>query len=531
MRRSAIRSFVVMSLAATSAIATCSCGSEPIIFDSTGGSAQGGGGSGGGGAGGNNTGGNNTGGTTGQGGTAGSGAQGGTGGAGAQGGTGGAPNVCNDGVAGPNEQCDGADLKGASCAQFGFSSPDGLTCSPDCTLDSSGCSATCDGALLEPGETCDGQSLGGADCTQLGYVSPAGLACNGACDGYSSDGCTAACNGTFEPGETCDGQNLGGHDCTEFGFANAAGLTCTACMLNPAGCLPVCGNNLKEPGEGCDDGNMMNGDGCSSTCVVEGGGTCADAVKVTLNLGTQTFTGTTAGGGVHNGLCASAGPDRVYAVTAGAAGFLTASLTRANTSYPSVLYARSACDNVATEILCADSKDPANATSLNGGEVVSFPVNQNQLVYVFVDGATAADAGNFELVLDLSAGTNCMDPVPVRIEHGTPMRLLGLTNAKTPSTGGSCGGLSSEDVVYNIQFATAGNSTIAIDAAGTNYNSLLYLRNECNNGFAEISCDNAGGNGGESLSVNAMANASVWTWVDGNMGANGNYALVVTPVP
>ncbi len=33
---------------------------------------------------------------------------------------------------------------------------------------------------------------------------------------------------------------------------------------------PVCGNNVKESGEQCDDGNNVNGDGCSSTCLLEG---------------------------------------------------------------------------------------------------------------------------------------------------------------------------------------------------------------------------------------------------------------------
>lgn len=538
MRRSALRFASLSTLALLSAAAIGACGgAETITFDTTG---TGGGGTGGGATGGeagsNPTGG--SGGVAGGGGSVGGsgGGIGGTaGGGGGIGGTGGVPASCGDGQAQPNEVCDGADLKGATCQVLGYSSPDGLTCTPTCILDSSGCAATCDGALLEPGEACDGASLGGHDCTEYGYVNGAGLACNDTCDGFDPKDCAAACNGKIEPGEACDGADVNGHDCTEFGFVNPGGLACVACALDASGCKPECGNNKVEPGEACDDGNLVNGDGCSATCTVDGGTTCANALPVSLGLGTQTFTGTTVAGGAHNGLCASAGPDRIYAVTVQSAGFLTASLTRANTSYSSVLYARSNCDNSGSEILCADSKDPMNQEALKGGEVVSFAVNQGQVVYLFVDGATANDAGNYELVIDLSVGTNCQDPIPVRIEAGTPMRLLGTTNGKSQSGGGSCGGgvqgFGSEDVVYNLQFGTAGQSTIALDAAGTGYNSVLYLRNECNNGFAEISCDNAGGNGGESLNVNAAVNTSVWTWVDGSQGANGNYALVVTPVP
>ncbi len=40
----------------------------------------------------------------------------------------------------------------------------------------------------------------------------------------------------------------------------------------------VCGNGVVENGEPCDDGNLVNGDGCSNTCVVEPGFTCVGAV-------------------------------------------------------------------------------------------------------------------------------------------------------------------------------------------------------------------------------------------------------------
>jgi len=38
-------------------------------------------------------------------------------------------------------------------------------------------------------------------------------------------------------------------------------------VLCPA---PLCGNGMQEQGEQCDDGNVADGDGCSSRCIVEG---------------------------------------------------------------------------------------------------------------------------------------------------------------------------------------------------------------------------------------------------------------------
>lgn len=34
-------------------------------------------------------------------------------------------------------------------------------------------------------------------------------------------------------------------------------------------CQARCGNDVLDPGEGCDDGNILDADGCSSTCTVE----------------------------------------------------------------------------------------------------------------------------------------------------------------------------------------------------------------------------------------------------------------------
>ena len=36
----------------------------------------------------------------------------------------------------------------------------------------------------------------------------------------------------------------------------------------------TCGNDLQELSEGCDDGNVIDGDGCSSLCQIESGYEC-----------------------------------------------------------------------------------------------------------------------------------------------------------------------------------------------------------------------------------------------------------------
>jgi MYXO-CTERM domain-containing protein len=66
--------------------------------------------------------------------------------------------------------------------------------------------------------------------------------------------CTAtACgNGVVTSGEGCDDGNLVSGD--------GCGTNCTA---------TACGNGVVTAGEGCDDGNLVDGDGCTATCTVE----------------------------------------------------------------------------------------------------------------------------------------------------------------------------------------------------------------------------------------------------------------------
>ncbi|MBR9706505.1 hypothetical protein GOV14_05700 [Candidatus Pacearchaeota archaeon] len=74
-------------------------------------------------------------------------------------------------------------------------------------------------------------------------------------------------NGIVEVGEVCDGdrvtcydalENEGYHSCTAAGTFNA-------CYFSE-----TCGDDYKNSTEECDDGNIINGDGCSSTCESEG---------------------------------------------------------------------------------------------------------------------------------------------------------------------------------------------------------------------------------------------------------------------
>jgi fibro-slime domain-containing protein len=95
-------------------------------------------------------------------------------------------------------------------------------------------------------------------------------------------------NGKTEPGELCDcGRDPANRPAGCPGpngafFGDGSGCS-TSCSREPScqnssgktqACTPVCGDGNQDPDEACDDGNRLDGDGCSSACTVEEGFAC-----------------------------------------------------------------------------------------------------------------------------------------------------------------------------------------------------------------------------------------------------------------
>ncbi|MFO7563519.1 MAG: DUF4215 domain-containing protein [Enhygromyxa sp.] len=134
-------------------------------------------------------------------------------------------NVCGDGFEGPDEQCDDGNMI------------DGDGCNSDCTL------GFCGNGIVDPGEECDDQNLD------------------------NSDECLNSC----EWAECGDGFLFEGVEECDPGAANIGpNQPCVpGCKFN------VCGDGFVGPGEQCDDGNLIDGDGCNSDCTL---GTCGNGI-------------------------------------------------------------------------------------------------------------------------------------------------------------------------------------------------------------------------------------------------------------
>ena len=63
-----------------------------------------------------------------------------------------------------------------------------------------------------------------------------------------------------------DGVVNAGEQCDDGNQVNGDGCSATCTVEAPTS---ICGDGVVNAGEQCDDGNQVNGDGCSATCIIE----------------------------------------------------------------------------------------------------------------------------------------------------------------------------------------------------------------------------------------------------------------------
>jgi cysteine-rich repeat protein len=163
---------------------------------------------------------------------------------------------CGDGLLSAAEDCEGKNLRDASCADVGFYSGT-LSCARTCRYDTSDCVGRCGDGVRNGDEACDGQDLGSADCLSLGYHNPQGLGCTAACT-FDTSACTGFCGDAKQDAtEQCDGSDLAGSTCSDLGFYDARGLTCTKlCAFDTSMCKGFCGDQIKNGSEQCDGSDV-----------------------------------------------------------------------------------------------------------------------------------------------------------------------------------------------------------------------------------------------------------------------------------
>lgn len=329
----------------------------------------------------------------------------------------------------------------------------------------------------------------------------------------------------------------------------------------------VCGNFAVEGAEACDDGNMNDNDGCDSDCTVEG--TCGRtldlaAIGTADPGGTITFsTDTLSGSDTQQGDCGGDGSnDMVFAYTPTTDGILM--VDTEGSSFDTVIYVRTTCDSVASEILCDDD----GGTS-SGASAASVMVTHGVPLFIVVDGYSG-DSGNFDLhvrVRHISALDEPCDPAgltdrcavgllcePVgettdhtcqAIDHGcglgvrvTTLPIVDGVGTATASTdlgsevlSGSCMsttvGTSAPENVYSFTMPVAGNFSVDLDV---DFDSITYVHTDTCTSDELVCTDSSLLDGGEVGDLDA--GTVVFVVVDGYAtGRFGAYTMTVNISP
>ena len=154
------------------------------------------------------------------------------------------PLRCGDGFITDGEECEGEDLQGLTCADYGFEEGDGLRCgATSCTINASNCGdPICGDGLVVEGEFCDGVGTLPQDFNTCDKISPnleGELRCSDVC-GVDDSACTY-CGDFFAEGpEVCDFMDFRGEDCISLGFV-AGELACSddCSAMDTSGCIAV----------------------------------------------------------------------------------------------------------------------------------------------------------------------------------------------------------------------------------------------------------------------------------------------------
>ena len=336
------------------------------------------------------------------------------------------------------------------------------------------------------------------------------------------------------------------------------------------GAIPplTCSNKKIDPGEECDDGNLANGDGCSSTCKIETGGPndLCDGTVIALQQQdsgtsyTARVTGSTAKLFHHYaGTCGGgSAADAVYSFTPTLNGRATVRLTA---GFPALMYARSTCNDTKSELACDDVNAPSGpdaGTAASG--VMGFPVFAGKPAFVFVDGyggskgdfvmdlevqtavcgngkaesPEACDDGNTTSGDGCSATCGMEDTATVSACPGMGYRLkpgsvsfagdtTSLTNAGGSAVGCTPSG-AGPNAVYAITPTVAGNIELKLLA---NYpEALIHVRRECSDSATQFDCRTTpNALSPLTTSVPVDAEETIYVYVDGNTSSKGLFVL------
>ena len=338
----------------------------------------------------------------------------------------------------------------------------------------------------------------------------------------------------------------------------------------------VCGNGKREGAEECDDGNLLDNDGCSSACKIEVTSPAdycpGETIALTPAPGQPqllhgSVTGTTNGSYNHFGSACGGGSGRdvVYAIAPPSSGKATVTITA---EFPAIVSTRTTCDNAQSETGCQGIQSTAGGTTK-----LEVPVFAGAPTFVVVDGY-GGTSGEFTLDVEVSAAVcgNGVAELPEQCDDGNTQNGDGCSGECTLETGGvvdNCPGQpflltgapgagrkmsfagntmthgattqqsigcfywAGPNMVYALKSDIAGSVKAHLSAGYTKAN--LHARSDCGSTTYQLGCTQREAPGGLDLEFPVSENQWFYLFVEGHRASNvdfaGPFTLDVTVTP
>ncbi len=206
--------------------------------------------------------------------------------------------TCGNGTVAGSEVCDDGNIVAGDGCSASCGLEPGYGCAVDAgsdgTCDTGGMGSVvpvCGDGIVIATEICDdGNTISGDGCSatcttvEVGYECDVDIGSDGTCDTGGPNSVVPVCGDSIVVGtEVCDDGNLVSGDGCNASCALENGYICSQdtmpvdgqCDTNgPGSVVPVCGDSIIVSAEVCDDGNVVPGDGCSTSCILETGYGC-----------------------------------------------------------------------------------------------------------------------------------------------------------------------------------------------------------------------------------------------------------------
>ncbi len=426
----------------------------------------------------------------------------------------------------PVETCNGLDDNCNSMCDESFSCCSGTSGACTTSCGSTG-TRTCGtgtcvyGACFPPAEVCNGVD---DDCNAV-CDDGAGMAC---CRGRTGS-CTTSCGSTGSrlcsascawgmctpPAEICNGADDDCNGMIDDGFA------CTPGTMGP--CTTGCGTTgshvcsasctfgvCTPPTEVC---NTID-DNCDGT-IDEGCGACVGCAGATaVSGGGGRYTGVTTASANMGSCGGGGGSERYLSFTLVAASdvFIT---THQAGAVDTVLYVRS-CACSGTEVACNNDADGRTTSALHLTNLASGTY------HVFVDSVSAPIGTSIPVDIYISTpgmeSDRCGNPTPIlaaatMVSGNTCAYANDLDNVTITTDCPYPGGGDAADRLYYFYLPTSRSVTFSGCNAATTFDTLIYVRNVCNDGTlpAQILCNDDGCSGSPTSCTGGLRSSRTMT--------------------